>query len=188
MRGRQVIRCRLGFMRRRLVGRSRVALIVAVRHASRLPQFSLDVRISPMQASVEIGELAPTPITPVAFGRPPRGRSRYWIAYVATLRVVLSYLSLTVQAKFRSPAAIDALARKKNLRNARRIHRAIARLQGLFIKVGQLISIMTNFLPEEFRNELAGLQDQVPPRPYDDVERRVREELGKGPRELFAQF
>jgi predicted unusual protein kinase regulating ubiquinone biosynthesis (AarF/ABC1/UbiB family) len=141
-----------------------------------------------MQASVDLGELAQSPITPVAFGRPPRGRSRYWIAYVATLRVVLSYLSLRLQSRFRSPAAIDALARKKNLRNARRIHHAIARLQGLFIKVGQLISIMTNFLPEEFRNELSGLQDQVPPRPYDDVDRRVREELGKGPRELFATF
>ncbi len=141
-----------------------------------------------MQASVDLGELAQSPITPVAFGRPPRGRSRYWIAYVATLRVVLSYLSLRLQSRFRSPAAIDALARKKNLRNARRIHHAIARLQGLFIKVGQLISIMTNFLPEEFRNELSGLQDNVPPRPYDDVERRVREELGQGPRELFAEF
>src|SRR4051794_10811276 len=156
---------RIGLVRRRLVGHARVALIVAIRHASRLPQFSLgtNVRISSMQASVDLGELAQSPITPVAFGRPPRGRSRYWIAYVATLRVVLSYLSLKVQSRFRSPAAIDALARKKNLRNARRIHHAIARLQGLFIKVGQLISIMTNFLPEEFRNELSGLQDQVPP-------------------------
>jgi ubiquinone biosynthesis protein len=142
-----------------------------------------------MQASAQLGDLSQSvPITPIAFGRPPRGRSRYWIAYVVTLRVVLSYLSLGLQARFRSPAAIDSLARRKNLRNARRIHHAIARLQGLFIKVGQLISIMTNFLPEEFRNELAGLQDQVPPRPYQDVERRLTEELGKGPKELFAEF
>ena len=61
-------------------------------------------------------------------------------------------------------------------------------LQGLFIKVGQLISIMTNFLPEEFRRELEGLQDAVPPRPYEDIEARIREELGKSPDELFAQF
>ena len=55
----------------------------------------------------------------------------------------------------------------KHRKNARRIEAAILRLQGLFIKVGQLISIMTNFLPEEFREELEGLQDQVPPRPYE---------------------
>ena len=110
------------------------------------------------------------------------------IAYTATLRVVASYLSLRIQMRFRSPAIIDALTRRKNVRNSRRIHAAISRLQGLFIKVGQLISIMTNFLPEEFRAELEALQDQVPPRPYSDVEKRVREELGKSPRELFAEF
>ncbi|HEX9105028.1 MAG TPA: AarF/UbiB family protein [Polyangia bacterium] len=135
---------------------------------------------------VEISQAVP--ITPVAFGRPPRGRLRFWTAYWTTARIVLSYLSLKLQAKFRSQAAIEELARKKHLRNARRVHRTIARLQGLFIKIGQLISIMTNFLPEEFRAELEGLQDQVPPRPYADVEQRFCEELGKAPRELFAEF
>ena len=142
-----------------------------------------------MEARVELVEISqPVAITPVAFGRPPRGRLRYWTAYWTTARIVLSYLSLKVQARFRSPAAIDELARKKHLRNARRVHRTIARLQGLFIKIGQLISIMTNFLPEEFRAELEGLQDQVPPRPYAEVEQRFREEFDKLPHELFAEF
>jgi predicted unusual protein kinase regulating ubiquinone biosynthesis (AarF/ABC1/UbiB family) len=47
---------------------------------------------------------------------------------------------------------------------------------------------MTNFLPREFRQELEGLQDQVPPRPFKDIEQRIRDELGQGPRELFAEF
>jgi ubiquinone biosynthesis protein len=142
-----------------------------------------------VQASAELVEISqPVPITPVAFGRPPRGRLRFWTAYWTTARIVLSYLSLKLQSRFRSPAAIDELARRKHLKNARRVHRTIARLQGLFIKIGQLISIMTNFLPEEFRAELEGLQDQVPPRPYAEVEQRFVEELGKAPRELFAEF
>ncbi|HXU68435.1 MAG TPA: AarF/UbiB family protein [Polyangia bacterium] len=142
-----------------------------------------------VERTAELVEISqPVAITPVAFGRPPRGRSRYWIAYLVTARIVLSYLSLKVQARFRSPAAIDALAQKKHLRNARRVHRTIAKLQGLFIKIGQLISIMTNFLPEEFRAELEGLQDQVPPRPYAEVEQRFVEEFGKKPGELFAEF
>ena len=142
-----------------------------------------------VERAAELVEISqPVPITPVAFGRPPRGRLRYWTAYWTTARIVLSYLSLKVQARFRSPAAIEELARKKNLRNARRVHRTIARLQGLFIKIGQLISIMTNFLPEEFRAELEGLQDQVPPRPYAEVEQRFREEFDQLPRELFAEF
>jgi predicted unusual protein kinase regulating ubiquinone biosynthesis (AarF/ABC1/UbiB family) len=121
-------------------------------------------------------------------GRPPRGFMRLWIAYTTTLRVVASYLWLRLQMRFRSPSAVEELMRKKHLLNSRRIHAAISRLQGLFIKVGQLISIMTNFLPEQFRSELEGLQDQVPARPYADVEKRVVEELGKTPRELFAEF
>jgi predicted unusual protein kinase regulating ubiquinone biosynthesis (AarF/ABC1/UbiB family) len=55
--------------------------------------------------------------------------------------------------------------------------------------VGQLISIMTNFLPEAFRAGLEGLQDQVPPRPFADIEARLREEFGgKAVDELFAEF
>jgi predicted unusual protein kinase regulating ubiquinone biosynthesis (AarF/ABC1/UbiB family) len=137
--------------------------------------------------STELPQLAvAVPDPPV--GRPPRGWWRLFIAYTTTVRVVMSYLSLRVQMRFRSPAVIDELLRKKNLINSRRIHKTISRLQGLFIKVGQLISIMTNFLPPEFRAELEGLQDQVPPRPYSDVEKRVIEELGRSPRELFAEF
>src|SRR5439155_2335826 len=72
--------------------------------------------------------------------------------------------------------------------NARRIERAIVRAGGLFIKVGQLISIMSNFLPEEFRHELEGLQDQLPPRPYEDIVARLVAEFGRGPDALFASF
>ena len=48
---------------------------------------------------------------------------------------------------------------------------------------------MANFLPDAFREELERLQDQVPPRPYRDIEARLREEFGgRGPTELFAEF
>ena len=135
--------------------------------------------------------LAPAAAAPVhPVGRRPIAKSlRFLTAYFVTFQVVLSYLSVKLQARFRSPQSIDALLNQKHLANARRIEAAIARLQGLFIKVGQLISIMTNFLPEEFRAQLQGLQDHVPPRPFQDIERRLREELGgRGPGEVFAEF
>src|SRR3984885_5480841 len=120
--------------------------------------------------------------------RPAPLRIRSLRAYWTTFRVIWSYLWLRLRARFHSDAWIEDRLRTNNLRNARRIERTICDLQGLFIKVGQLISIMTNFLPEEFRRELEGLQDAVPPRPYKDIEERVVEELGKTPDELFAQF
>jgi predicted unusual protein kinase regulating ubiquinone biosynthesis (AarF/ABC1/UbiB family) len=119
--------------------------------------------------------------------RPPL-RIRSWRAYWTTWRVIWSYLWLRFRARFHSPTWAEHALRETHLRNARRIERTIIELQGLFIKVGQLISIMTNFLPEEFRRELEGLQDAVPPRPYADIEARLREELGRKPGELFAQF
>lgn len=119
--------------------------------------------------------------------RPPM-RIRSLRAYWTTWRVIWSYLWLRLRARFHSDEWIEHNLRTTHLANARRIERTICDLQGLFIKVGQLISIMTNFLPEEFRRELEGLQDSVPPRPYQDIEQRIREELGKSPDELFATF
>jgi predicted unusual protein kinase regulating ubiquinone biosynthesis (AarF/ABC1/UbiB family) len=121
-------------------------------------------------------------------GRPPRRRFRSMRAYWTTFRVILSYLWLRFRARFNSDEWLHHALRATHLRNARRIERTICSLQGLFIKVGQLISIMTNFLPEEFRSQLEGLQDSVPPRPYPDIEARIVEELGQRPDELFATF
>jgi len=121
-------------------------------------------------------------------GRPPRLRIRSLRAYWTTWRVIWSYLWLRFRTRFHSQTWVEHQLRQKNLLNARRIERTICDLQGLFIKVGQLISIMTNFLPEEFRRELEGLQDAVPPRVYSDIEQRIHEELGKKPEELFAHF
>ena len=120
--------------------------------------------------------------------RPAPMRIRSLRAYWATWRVIWSYLWLRFRSRFHSETWLEHTLRTVHLRNARRIERTIISLQGLFIKVGQLISIMTNFLPEEFRKELEGLQDSVPPRPFSDMEKRLKEELGKGPDELFASF
>src|SRR5262249_46266822 len=109
----------------------------------------------------------------------------YWVTFV----VIASYLGVRLVARFRSTHAVERMLMARHKRNARRIERAILELQGLFIKVGQLISIMTNFLPAEFRQELEGLQAQAPPRPFADIEQRIRDEFGgRGPRDLFAEF
>ena len=76
-----------------------------------------------------------------------------------------------------------------HLKNASRIEKSILKLQGLFIKIGQFISILSNFLPLEFRRELEGLQDQVPPRAFAEIEHRITEEFdGRYANELFKRF
>ncbi len=146
-------------------------------------------------ASAETADLLPLTPTqrtggsrPERTARPPRKFLRWVKAYWTTFRVIASYLWLRSWARWRNEEWLQRELRSTHLRNARRIEKTICELQGLFIKVGQLISIMTNFLPEEFRHQLEGLQDQVPARPYDDIEARLVEELGKRPTELFAEF
>lgn len=116
-------------------------------------------------------------------------RSRLIAAYFVTTQVVISYVMLAASRRFRRADALERVTQAKHRRNARRIEAAIIKLRGLFIKVGQLISIMANFLPDAFREELQRLQDQVPPRPYRDIEARLREEFGgRSPAEVFAEF
>jgi len=64
-----------------------------------------------------------------------------------------------------------------HIKNAEIVKEAILKLQGLFIKVGQLLSILTNFLPEAFQKPLEALQDQIPARSYTEIEERIKEEL-----------
>jgi ubiquinone biosynthesis protein len=115
--------------------------------------------------------------------------SRLLTAYFVTAQVTLSYVGLVLSRRFRSAESYQRATRAKHQLNARRIEAGIVRLRGLFIKVGQLISIMANFLPDAFRDELRGLQDQVPPRPYADIEARLREELGgRAPTDVFSEL
>src|SRR3954464_2959230 len=119
-------------------------------------------------------------------GRPMRFRALR--AYGLTLRIVGGYAWLLLWKPVLGDSLYNRRLVEKHRRNSRRLTRAILELGGLFIKVGQLISIMTNFLPAAFRAELEQLQDSVPARPIDEVRARIRKELGASPEELFTHF
>lgn len=72
--------------------------------------------------------------------------------------------------------------------NARRVKNALLDAKGLFIKVGQLITTLSSYLPEAFRHELENLQDQIPPCPPDKIIARIESELGAHPDKLFQSF
>src|SRR6185503_20074511 len=89
--------------------------------------------------------------------------------YATEARVLASYFWLRAPRSFIAPERYAAMRIECHRRNSRRIHSAIVSAGGLFIKVGQLISILSNFLPLEFRKELQGLQDKLPARPFGEV-------------------
>jgi len=119
-------------------------------------------------------------------GRPTRFRATK--AYALTVRILSGYAWLRLWRPLLGPSLYNARLVERHRANSKRLTRAILELGGLFIKVGQLISILTNFLPPEFRAELEQLQDSVPARPPDEVNARLRKELGKSPAELFSAF
>ncbi len=124
---------------------------------------------------------------PALFRSRAAGRFRFLRAYWTTFLVLGSYLWLSLGRRFWGEGWYQRRIQEAHRRNARRVERTIMALQGLFIKVGQLLSIMANFLPEEFRGELAGLQDQVAPRPFEEIRSRIEQELKGRLGELYER-
>lgn len=63
-------------------------------------------------------------------------------------------------------------------RIAERFHVLAVELGGLMIKVGQFLSSRLDVLPPEITKELEGLQDEVPPVPFDAIRALAEAELG----------
>ncbi|MFK7798873.1 MAG: ABC1 kinase family protein [Aureispira sp.] len=113
-----------------------------------------------------------------------RRRKAYWTA----TRVGLSYLWLYLRSKILGPEYWSKRIRQKNSVNAKRLKNTMLELQGLFIKAGQLISTLSNVLPEEFRGPLEELQDQAPPHSYEIISKVIQRELGKPIEAIYSRF
>jgi len=72
--------------------------------------------------------------------------------------------------------------------NARRLYLGFTRLRGVFIKLGQVLSVLGGFLPRAYGQELEKLQDQVPPHPFRQMRRRLVGALGDDPLAAFSSF
>lgn len=62
------------------------------------------------------------------------------------------------------------------------------RLGTTFVKLGQLLSLRRDLLPDEYVNALQALQDHVVPFPVDQARDEVAQALGKPVEVLFAEF
>ncbi len=69
-----------------------------------------------------------------------------------------------------------------------RIRRALEDLGPIFVKFGQALSTRPDILPRDIAQELAKLQDRVPPFPGDESLRIVEEAYGRPATEVFATF
>ncbi len=69
-----------------------------------------------------------------------------------------------------------------------RLRRALEELGPVFVKFGQMLSTRRDLLPEDIADELARLQDAVPPFPGDQAVAIIESALGRPVAELFTEF
>ena len=117
-----------------------------------------------------------------------RPRFRAIKAHGTTLIVVLSFLLFRFTSVFIPKAQREDAYKKLLKKNAQLIYKTIVNVQGLFVKFGQLVSIVSYAVPEEFREELEGLQDKVPQRPVENIIKRIESDLGRPIESVFSHF
>ncbi|MEM1418685.1 MAG: AarF/UbiB family protein, partial [Myxococcota bacterium] len=88
----------------------------------------------------------------------------------------------------REPAWLARRREATHERNAKRLLAAMLRFRGVYIKLGQVLSIMGGFLPRVYGHELESLQDDVPPRPFAEVSVAFEKTLGKPPEAFYRRI
>lgn len=83
---------------------------------------------------------------------------------------------------------VITIGRKLEMPRGERLRLALTRLGPIFVKFGQVMSTRRDLLPEDIADELAMLQDQVPP--FDSVTavRIIERSLGRPLATLFENF
>ena len=115
-----------------------------------------------------------------------RGAFILWVLF----RYGLDQLLLT---SFQRPS-LNALARLlaigRNLEASpgQRIRQALERLGPIFVKFGQVLSTRRDLLPEDIADELAKLQDRVPPFPSEVAIATIERSFQKKLEDIFVSF
>ena len=69
-----------------------------------------------------------------------------------------------------------------------RLRLALEHLGPIFVKFGQLLSTRRDLLPAVYANELAKLQDKVPPEDPQDIKAALSAAYHHPPEEIFSEF
>ena len=88
---------------------------------------------------------------------------------------------------------LQMISRKKRDRvekstRAERIRMAFEELGPTYIKLGQILSTRPDLVTPDLISELAKLQDEVPPFPFNDARKIIENELGQPLEESFSAF
>ena len=83
------------------------------------------------------------------------------------------------------PAWLSHRQTRVDEKNSKRMLEGMLKLRGVYIKLGQVLSVMGGFLPAVYIKRLETLQDAVPPHPFDEIEQAFIDSLGARPEAFF---
>jgi ubiquinone biosynthesis protein len=95
---------------------------------------------------------------------------------------------LVVALRFRLYRFLPRFAGLADPDRAVRLRQALEALGPIFVKFGQVLSTRRDLLPLDIADELAKLQDQVPPFPADQAAAEIEKGIGRKIEEVFSEF
>ena len=119
---------------------------------------------------------------------------RHFARLVTIVFVVLRYgldelaLSSFRQRWVRSLVRLGTYGRKLDAPRGVRLRTALEQLGPIFVKFGQVLSTRRDLIPSDIADELASLQDQVPPFPSDESRALVEGAFGRPIDAIFSSF
>jgi predicted unusual protein kinase regulating ubiquinone biosynthesis (AarF/ABC1/UbiB family) len=116
-------------------------------------------------------------------------RARYWRIVFFFGRVTLGFIFWEIVLRRVGLGGWAARGRtERNRATAARFRALALRMGGLMIKVGQFLSARLDVLPAEITEELAGLQDEVPPESFAAIRIQAESELALTLAEHYESF
>ena len=103
-------------------------------------------------------------------------------------KVVASYRLWGTRSAFLPGSMRETALENLHRKNARRFRDTSLEQGGAFLKIGQLLSSRPDLLPQAWVDELAILQDQAAPVPFEDIAAVLECEFGQPLDSLFAHF
>ncbi len=101
--------------------------------------------------------------------------------------IVMAQIGIDYKLNFYDALPKDEKSRIHK-RNAERLLDFIHRLGGVYVKIGQYLSTMTNVLPTEWTQTMLVLQDKAPTVPLSDLQYLFIKHFGKTTTELYTDF
>ncbi len=116
--------------------------------------------------------------------------ARLFFICITVLRYGLDELALSSfkQRWVRLLVRVMTIGRTLDAPRGERLRMGLERLGPIFVKFGQVLSTRRDLLPEDLADELAKLQDDVPPFPAAQARALVEKAFGRPIDEVFARF